>query len=44
MVCILFPGYMVLARGGSDNRKLSVVACLYILDTTIDVLANGKGK
>ncbi|OXV09890.1 hypothetical protein Egran_02346 [Elaphomyces granulatus] len=42
MVCILFSGYMVLAKGSTDNRKLAVVACLYILDMTIDVLANGK--
>jgi hypothetical protein len=44
MICILFPGYMVLVRGGNENHKLTVVACLYILDMTIDVLDNGKGK
>jgi hypothetical protein len=43
MVCILFSGYMVLAKGSNDNRKLAVVACLYILDMAIDVLANGNG-
>jgi len=44
MVCTLFHGYMVLARPCDDYRKLQVVACLYVLDMSIDTLANGKGK
>lgn len=44
MVCILFHGYMVFARGCDDYRKLQVVACLYVLDMSIDTLINGKGK
>ncbi|KAL1962172.1 hypothetical protein VTN77DRAFT_518 [Rasamsonia byssochlamydoides] len=43
MICILFPSYLVLARGGYDNRKLIVVASLYVLDMTVDILSNGQG-
>ncbi|KKA19997.1 Rho guanyl nucleotide exchange factor [Rasamsonia emersonii CBS 393.64] len=43
MICILFPSYLVLARGGYENRKLSVVASLYVLDMTVDILSNGQG-
>lgn len=43
MVCVLFPSYLVLARPAYDPRKVTVVASLYVLDTTIDILSNGQG-
>ena len=43
LVCTLFPGYMVLARPGSESRKLVVVASLYVPDMTVDIVSNGKG-
>lgn len=44
LVCILFPGYMVLARAGSEHRRLVVVASLYVLDMTVDAVSNGQGR
>ncbi|QGA14861.1 hypothetical protein EYB26_002517 [Talaromyces marneffei] len=43
LVCILFPGYMVLAKPGSDFRRLTLVASIYLSDMTVDSSVNGQG-
>ncbi|EED21083.1 Rho guanyl nucleotide exchange factor, putative [Talaromyces stipitatus ATCC 10500] len=43
LVCILFPGYMVLARARSDSRKLVLIASIYLSDMTVDNSMNGHG-
>lgn len=44
MVCVLFNGYFLLAKGIDDCRRLEAVACLYLGDLKMDTLQNGRGK
>lgn len=44
LVCILFPGYMVLAKTGSDSRTLTLFASIYLSDMTVDSSMNGQGR
>ncbi|KAF3389692.1 hypothetical protein DPV78_011493 [Talaromyces pinophilus] len=43
LACILFPGYMVLAKPGSDSRRLALIASIYLSDMTVDSSMNGQG-
>lgn len=44
LACILFPGYMVLAKPGSDSRRLALIASIYLSDMTVDSSMNGQGR
>ncbi|OKL60858.1 hypothetical protein UA08_03305 [Talaromyces atroroseus] len=43
LVCILFPGYFVIAKPRSDTRKITLVASIYLSDMTVDTPLNGQG-
>lgn len=44
IACILFPGYIVLAKPGSDSRRLTLIASIYLSDMTVDSSMNGQGR